>query len=217
MGEAHVVVFTTRVSAERVYRALRAGVHGFLLKQMAPLNLAHALRSLAAGQQVFAPEATMAMASAPPGEQSPGQDLSQREREVLALLARGFSNQAISVRLCLSRATVKFHCSNLFAKLGVVSRSQAVAAAYRRNLVPHLVADGDQRERAQDGEEPDRAVGQAYRQAQRRIQWSTGSSASSPRRAGRSCSGRSSTCAVSGPPTVMALIEGGRPQLAWRS
>lgn len=138
-----VVVFSLHVTPERVRRALQLGVRGYLCKQVQSLALAQALRSIAAGQQVLGPEAAQAMLSATPDSASLFEALSQREREVLALLANGLSNEAISARLCVSRATVKFHCANLFIKLGVKTRSQAVAAAFANNLVPHLVHASD--------------------------------------------------------------------------
>lgn len=137
-----VVVFTLEASAERVREALEAGARGYLLKNTQPLALAQALRSIAAGQQVFAPEVLGMAFSAQPRD--PGvEKLTQREREVLALLARGLSNNEIGARLCVSRATVKFHCGQIFAKLGVQSRSQAVALAYARNLAPRLIAEAE--------------------------------------------------------------------------
>ncbi|MCS6881227.1 MAG: response regulator transcription factor [Oscillochloridaceae bacterium] len=135
-----LVVFTLEADAERVREALRAGARGYLLKNTRPLALAQALRSIAAGQQVFAPEVlgiTFSAQSRDLGVET----LTRREREVLALLAHGLSNDEIGARLCVSRATVKFHCGQIFAKLGVQSRSQAVAVAYARNLAPRLIAE----------------------------------------------------------------------------
>lgn len=67
--------------------------------------------------------------------------LPSRERDVLTLLANGLSNHEISHRLCVSLATVKFHCANIFGKLGVRTRAQAVAVAYMRQLIPRVVVD----------------------------------------------------------------------------
>jgi DNA-binding NarL/FixJ family response regulator len=137
-----VVVFTTEADAECVRQAREVGVHGFLLKNCQALALAQALRSVAVGRQAFAPEVVEVMRSAQP--RSLRRDtLTQREREVLTLLARGLSNQEISARLCVSRATVKYHCGQIFTKLEVQNRSQAVALAYTRNLVPRLMADAE--------------------------------------------------------------------------
>jgi DNA-binding NarL/FixJ family response regulator len=137
-----VVVFTLEVDAERVRQALGAGVQGFLLKNTQSLALAEALRSVVAGHQVFAAEVRGITQSAQ--RHGPARDaLTRREREVLTLLARGLSNQEISARLCVSRATVKYHCGQIFTKLEVQNRSQAVALAYTRNLVPRLMADAE--------------------------------------------------------------------------
>ncbi|MFQ3661769.1 MAG: response regulator transcription factor, partial [Chloroflexaceae bacterium] len=132
---APVVVFTLEADAECVRQALAAGVQGFLLKNTQALPLAQALRSIAAGQQVFAPE-VLGIALSSQTREFPVDALTRREREVLTLLARGLSNDQIGARLYVSRATVKFHCGQIFAKLGVQSRSQAVALAYTHNLVP---------------------------------------------------------------------------------
>lgn len=150
-----VVVFTLTATPERVHQALRAGVHGYLLKQIEPLALAQALRSIAAGQQVLDPEAANALLYARRTAASLGDQISQREREVLTLLAAGLSNQAIAAHLCVSRATVKFHCGNLFGKLSVRTRGEAIAAAFAHNLVPPVVASGGQRQPAHLGVWPE--------------------------------------------------------------
>lgn len=137
-----VVVFTLEADVEQVRQALGIGVQGYLLKNTQALALAQALRSIVAGQQVFAPEVLGSTFSARPRDLA-GEVLTRREREVLMLLARGLSNDAIGARLCVSRATVKFHCGQIFAKLGVQSRAQAVAMAYSHNLVPRLVAEAE--------------------------------------------------------------------------
>ncbi|MGQ9928266.1 MAG: LuxR C-terminal-related transcriptional regulator [Chloroflexaceae bacterium] len=115
-----VVVFTLEANVEQVRQALGIGVQGYLLKNTQALALAQALRSIVAGQQVFAPEIMVSTFSARPD--LAGEMLTRREREVLMLLARGLSNDEIGARLCVSRATVKFHCGQIFAKLGVQSR-----------------------------------------------------------------------------------------------
>ncbi|HMQ29961.1 MAG TPA: response regulator transcription factor [Chloroflexaceae bacterium] len=137
--QAPIVVFTLRADETDVRRALEAGAQGFLLKNIQPLALAHAIRSSAAGQQVFDPQVLSGALTPRPHDVL--SDLTHREREVLTLLAHGLSNSDISLRLCVSKATVKFHCSQLFSKLGVRSRGQAVAAAYARNLVPRVLAE----------------------------------------------------------------------------
>lgn len=137
------VAFTLTATPERVSLALRAGIHGYLLKQIEPLSLAQALRSVAGGQQVLAPEATAALLYLERYRRPHDDFLSQREREVLALLVAGMSNQAIATCLCVSPATVKFHCSNLFSKLGVRTRGEAIALAFAHNLVPRMKPAGE--------------------------------------------------------------------------
>jgi DNA-binding CsgD family transcriptional regulator len=122
---------------------LIGGAQGYLLKNVQPLALAQALRSIATGQRVFDPEVIGAALTPRPRDLLSG--LTHREREVLTLLARGMSNSEIGLRLCVSKATVKFHCSQLFSKLGVQSRAQVIAAAYAHNLIPRVVGE---RERA---------------------------------------------------------------------
>lgn len=144
------VVFTLQADEGCVRQALEAGAQGFLLKSVQPLALAQALRSIAAGQRVFDPEVIGAALS--PRAHDVPTGLSHREREVLALLARGLSNSEIGLRLCVSKATVKFHCSQLFSKLGVRSRAQAIAAAYTHNLVPRVIAERERAAIAQNTE-----------------------------------------------------------------
>jgi DNA-binding NarL/FixJ family response regulator len=141
--QAPMVVFTMQADETCVRQALEAGAQGFLLKNVQPLALAQALRNIAAGQRVLAPEVISAALT--PRSRDRQIDLTHREREVLTLLARGLSNSEIGLRLCVSKATVKFHCSQLFSKLGVRSRAQAIATAYTHNLVPWVVRE---RERA---------------------------------------------------------------------
>lgn len=151
---AHLVVFSGSVDATRAREALRAGVSGYLLKHVQPLMLAQALRSVAAGQQVLAPEVAEALVAARDDERLSSDEFSQREREVLAWLARGLSNDAIAERLCISLSTVKFHLSNIFEKLGVNSRSQAVVAAFEHGLVPRVVTRGGQQALADERRRP---------------------------------------------------------------
>ncbi|NTU79526.1 MAG: response regulator transcription factor [Chloroflexales bacterium] len=135
-----VVVFTMAATEEGSYQMLQAGVQGVLLKGIQPFTLAQALRGIAAGQQVFDPEVTRAALTMKPGSRTT-EGLSSRERDVLALLANGLSNHEISHRLCVSQATVKFHYANIFGKLGVRTRAQAVAVAYTHQLIPRVVVD----------------------------------------------------------------------------
>ncbi len=141
LPHARLVVFTLTSGPEQVREALRAGAQGYLLKRATAVTLAQALRSVAGGQQVFAPEATQAILAVEPASTLDPADLSLREREVLTLLARGLSNREIGLRLHVSHATIKFHCGNLYVKLGVQTRAQAIATAYTHKLIPTLIGE----------------------------------------------------------------------------
>ena len=118
-----------------VHRALQAGAIGYLLKNVSAEDLAAAIRAAHAGRPTLAPEATQALVHAATQPPVPGQDLSRREREVLALLVQGLSNTAIADRLVVSPSTAKAHVSSILAKLGVTSRTEAVALAVQHRLV----------------------------------------------------------------------------------
>lgn len=130
-----VIALTSFGDEELVQRALRAGAIGYLLKNVSADDLATAIRAAAAGRSTLAPEATQALVHAATHPSVPGGDLSPREREVLALLVEGLDNGAIAQRLVVSRSTAKAHVSNILGKLGVTSRTEAVALAVRRHLV----------------------------------------------------------------------------------
>ena len=140
--ETRVVVLTTFGEDAYVEAALRAGVSGFLLKVSPPEQLIHAVRTVASGGGLLDPAVTLRVietfAAAPIGrtERSSRLDaLSERERDVLGLIARGMSNAEIAAALYLGEATVKTHVSNVLLKLGLRDRVQAVVAAYELGLV----------------------------------------------------------------------------------
>ena len=162
---ARVLILTTFNREDYLLEALRAGASGFLLKNSRPEHLVDAIRAVAAGDALLAPEVTRAviaraMSSAPPagggagavGGPGTGTDaadpadavcsvLTEREVEVLRLVARGLSNDEIAAELYLGRATVKTHVSNVLTKLGLRDRVQAVVFAYEHGVArPH---DGD--------------------------------------------------------------------------
>lgn len=141
-----LVVFTTVSDAEMVRGALQTGANGYLLKNVWPLSLAQALRSIAGGQRVLAPEASDALIMAQRNEATLYEKLTLREREVLTLLVRGLSNKEIGLQLHVSTSTVKYHCASIFWKLGVKTRAQAVVRAYEGTLIPRRV---ERRGRAQ--------------------------------------------------------------------
>jgi NarL family two-component system response regulator LiaR len=132
--QVQVIALTSFPEDELVQAALRAGAISYLLKTISAGELAAAIRAAAAGQATLAPEATQALlrqAGPPPV----GHDLTERERQVLALLVQGLSNAEIAARLVISESTAKFHVSNILAKLQASSRAEAVAVALQSGLV----------------------------------------------------------------------------------
>ena len=137
-----IIMLTTFDLDEYVYEALRAGASGFLLKDSPRADLIAAVRAVAAGHALLAPSVTRRLIEVfarrrPEIAPSPARlaSLTAREREVLGLLARGASNAEIAVTLFVSEATVKTHVGNLFAKLGLRDRVQAVILAYETGMV----------------------------------------------------------------------------------
>jgi DNA-binding NarL/FixJ family response regulator len=137
-----VLVLTTFDVDELVYGALRAGASGFLLKDASPEELVQAVRVVATGGALLAPQVTrrlIAEFAARPAAGRTRSDLTarltEREREVLVLVARGLSNAEIAARLVVSPLTAKTHVSRILTKLGVRDRAQLVAVAYETGLV----------------------------------------------------------------------------------
>ncbi|MFI5776032.1 response regulator [Nocardia sp. NPDC051570] len=135
-GLARVLILTTFDLDEYVFRTLRAGASGFVLKSASGPAILDAVRAVAAGDGVLAPEVTAAVitafaASAPPAQLNSDRfaDLTEREREVLDCLGEGLSNAQIATRLFIGEATVKTHVSRVFTKLDVRSRVQAAIVA----------------------------------------------------------------------------------------
>lgn len=141
LDEVRVIVLTTFDIDEYVYGALRAGASGFLLKDAPADDLVAAIRVVAGGDALLAPSVTRRIierfaAGPDPDRSIEGlDDLTDRETEVLRLLARGLSNSEIAEELFVSEATVKTHVSHVLTKLGVRDRVQAVVAAYESGLV----------------------------------------------------------------------------------
>ena len=147
-ASVRVLILTTFDLDEYVYAALRAGASGFLLKDTMPADLLTAIRVIAAGDALLAPSVTrrllgefisrpeLAAPQAPAGAGDQLKDLTDREREVLTLVARGLSNSEIAGQLCISPATAKTHVGHLLTKLGCRDRVQLVIIAYRAGLVP---------------------------------------------------------------------------------
>lgn len=143
---AQVLMLTTFEREDYLLAALDAGASGFLLKNAPPENLVYGVRSIAAGEALIAPELTRAVIErgvrrdreglTPSGPLGVVPDsLTDRELEVLRLMAQGLSNDEIAAQLVVGRATVKTHVSNVLMKLSLRDRVQAVAFAYRTGLV----------------------------------------------------------------------------------
>ena len=141
LPDARVLVLTTFDLDEYVYAAVQAGASGFLLKDVSPDDLVHAVHVVARGEAMLAPTLTRRLlerfASQPlPGVLSPAvSSLTERELAVLRLVARGLSNADIASNLFLSEATVKTYVSRLLAKLGLRDRVQLAVLAYESGLV----------------------------------------------------------------------------------
>lgn len=134
-GQVKVVAITSFHEQDMVEQVLQAGATSYLLKNVSAEDLAQAIRTAHAGRATLAPEATEALIQMARHKPELGSDLSDREREVLALLTSGLSNAEIGERLSISPATVKFHVGGILSKLGVNSRSQAITLAWKHKLV----------------------------------------------------------------------------------
>jgi DNA-binding NarL/FixJ family response regulator len=139
--DVRVLMLTTFDLDAHVYDAIRAGASGFLLKDVRPADLAHAVRSVAAGETLMAPAITRRLVEEFVSRPAPGTTptavagLTDREREVLRLMAKGLSNSEIATTLFLSETTVKTHVARILGKLQARDRVQAVVTAYESGLV----------------------------------------------------------------------------------
>jgi DNA-binding NarL/FixJ family response regulator len=135
-----VLVVTTFENDDYVYDALRAGASGFLLKRTPPDDIVAAIRTVANSESLLFPEAIRALAlahvGAPAANGLDRYQLTEREQEVLRLMARGLSNAEIAAELFLGLQTVKTHVANVLAKLNARDRTQAVIRAYESGFVP---------------------------------------------------------------------------------
>jgi DNA-binding NarL/FixJ family response regulator len=137
---ARILILTTFDLDEYVYEALRAGASGFVLKDDSPEQLIAAIRTVASGDALLSPTVTRRVirrfaALQPPTPPKELDELSEREREVFRLVARGLSNAEIGQELFIGETTVKTHVTHILAKLGLRDRVQAVVLAYRTGLV----------------------------------------------------------------------------------
>jgi NarL family two-component system response regulator LiaR len=129
-----VIALTSFREEELVQGVLRAGAISYLLKNVSADKLAEAIRAAHAGRATLSPEATAALIHAPTAPRPPNYDLTPRETEVLGLMTQGMSNPQIAEKLVVSQSTVKFHVSSVLSKLGVSSRTEAVALAIQKKL-----------------------------------------------------------------------------------
>jgi DNA-binding NarL/FixJ family response regulator len=140
-----VIILTTFESDEYVYQAIRAGASGFLVKDTEPADLLQAVRVVARGDALLSPSVTRRLITdlatrperPPPSDRNPGPlaGLTEREREVLGLVAEGLSNDEIAARLFLSPLTSKTHVSRIMTKVNARDRAQLVVMAYETGLV----------------------------------------------------------------------------------
>jgi DNA-binding NarL/FixJ family response regulator len=148
-GTTRIVILTTFDLDEYVYEALRNGASGFLLKDTPPADLLAAIRVVARGDGLLAPSVTRRLIEefarrpgARPADDAGLRLLTEREREVLVLVARGLANAEIAERLVVTEGTVKTHVSRVLAKLHARDRAQLVAAAYETGLITPGSASG---------------------------------------------------------------------------
>jgi DNA-binding NarL/FixJ family response regulator len=141
LGDVKVVILTTFDLDEYVFEALRVGASGFLVKDTEPAELVQAVRVVAAGDALLSPGVTrrlvaeFAQRSRQPHATTELEVLTEREREIVALVGEGLSNDEIAARLVVSPATAKTHVSRAMIKLGVRDRAQLVVVAYQTGLV----------------------------------------------------------------------------------
>jgi len=149
LASVHVVVVTTFELDDYVAQAIRGGASGFLVKDTEPVELLRAIRVVAAGDALLSPSVTRKLLSRVAGGLTTAPDasrlavLTDREREVLALVGQGFTNEEIGARLFLSPLTAKTHVSRIMSKLAARDRVQLVIVAYETGLVAPGVVPGE--------------------------------------------------------------------------
>jgi len=139
LPEVEVIALTSVLEDSAIFGAMRAGASGYLLKDTEAEELSRAIKAAAAGQVYLSPQAAARLVREVRAPGSP-EILTQRETEVLRLLAQGLANKEIAQELGIGEKTVKTHVSNILSKLGVLSRTQAALHAVQIGLVPVLAA-----------------------------------------------------------------------------
>jgi two-component system, NarL family, response regulator LiaR len=130
-----VIALTSFKDKDLIKNALEAGAIGYLLKDVSAAELARAIRAAHVGRATLSPDVAQVIVQTAGQGPEPGLDLTEREREVLALMVEGLNNTQIAGRLSVSPSTIKSHVSNILSKLGVSSRTEAVTLALRHGLV----------------------------------------------------------------------------------
>ncbi|MBN1581733.1 MAG: response regulator transcription factor [Anaerolineae bacterium] len=132
--EIRVIALTSFQDGDLVQKALQAGAISYLLKDVPIDDLAKAIRAARAGRSTLAPEAAQALVQATMQQPVPGDELTERQKEVLALIVDGLGNSQIASRLVISVATVRYHVSIILSKLGATNRAEAAALAVKYKL-----------------------------------------------------------------------------------
>jgi NarL family two-component system response regulator LiaR len=133
--QVQIIVLTSYKEGELIKKALEAGAIGYLLKDVFADELAQAIRAAHAGRATLSPEVAQSLVQNANQSPAPGLDLTDREREVLALLIEGLNNSRIAEKLTVSPSTIKSHVSNILSKLGVTSRTEAVSLALKKHIL----------------------------------------------------------------------------------
>jgi two-component system, NarL family, response regulator LiaR len=133
--QVQVIALTSFKEGDLVKNVLEAGAIGYLLKDISADELHRAIRAAHAGRSTLSPEAAQALVETANQPAAPGLDLTEREREVLTLMIEGLNNTQIAGKLTVSPSTIKSHVSNILAKLGVASRTEAVTLALRNRII----------------------------------------------------------------------------------
>ena len=132
--QVKVIALTSFAEQNMVQGALQAGAIGYLQKNVTAKELGHAIRSACEGRMTLSPEATQVLANSVAQPQISGEQLTERERDILKCMVEGLNNNEIADKLVISLGTVKFHVSNIFHKLGIDSRVEAVKLALEQKL-----------------------------------------------------------------------------------